>query len=718
MVRFNVALLLLGTLSASSWAYTPFNPDQLICIGIRDTKPADSNGKCDPGYHTTPMKESEFLSTCFDKGGTWKSSPECGSQSSAPKKYKYSDRKSQQDSYNKRQASLSSPTASPSPAPNASSEGSDTSLVGASEAKGVGPDSENALDQASINAGKASKNERAQIQKDYKAKEKAVVDQQKKLEASRDARKAERKTLNDEKDNKRLLDKEGETNSGVADRQQQLDGDIGVREGKLQAAKDQVDEDRKALRAARKAERKARKDNDAAGGVDDIKKEHDGAYGGNYGGEDVATSQAISMTSTQVSTSTDAVAGQKVQMAAQDREASLRQQGSMNTNLEQINAARRETAEDAKKALNTGGILDMALGAFQAFRAEEHFRSMSNVTETASAAKDELSYDLSKNKTEIETKSNLKIGELDGKISAANKAYKDCGQDNKCLMDNKSVIDKLEDEKTKVLAKKETDLKAEDDNYNARMSNVSKNKREENKSQTNAGVAQGVAAGGMIMQGVQKFQQAAAINAIEAQMAGNAQQYGFAMGGGITQGGGQDGVNALSPIQSAVTTEEEGKKDDLAQNSNINPNDPNLVPEGPPAGAFIESKDQGGGGGGGAGPGMAGGTSADKSAMEAGAQGPVAVTKAGSYAPVAGGAGYKSRNAGGAGKAGVDTGFADLLKKFLPGAEPEKKKGPGELQFGDRSPASNQTAVIGRNKNIFEEISKRYQKKSAEGSVF
>jgi hypothetical protein len=104
--------------------------------------------------------------------------------------------------------------------------------------------------------------------------------------------------------------------------------------------------------------------------------------------------------------------------------------------------------------------------------------------------------------------------------------------------------------------------------------------------------------------------------------------------------------------------------------------------------------------------------------MEAGPQGPAAVTKAGSYAAVAGGGGYKSRNAGGSGKTGVDTGFADLLKKFLPGAETEKKKAPGELQFGDRSPASSQTAVIGRNKNIFEEISKRYQKKSAEGSVF
>jgi hypothetical protein len=404
-------------------------------------------------------------------------------------------------------------------------------------------------------------------------------------------------------------------------------------------------------------------------------------------------------------------------MAAQDREASLRQQGSMNTNLEQVNAARRETAEDAKKALNTGGILDMALGAFQAFRAEEHFRSMSNVTETASAAKDELTYDLSTNKAQIETKANLKVGELDGKITEAqNKVC--AATDATCAVEKQGLIQKLEDEKKAVVTKKETDLKAEDDYYDARMSNVSKNKREENKSQTNAGVATSVAAAGMMVQGIQKFQQAAAINAIEAQMGGNPHQYGFAMGGGITQGGAQDGLNNLSPVQSAVTTEGEDKKEDLAQNSNINPNDPNLVPDGPAAAPFLNQAPDAGGGGGGGGPGMAGGTSADKAAMEAGAQGPAAALKAGTYAAVAGGGGYKAKNSGGVGKAGVDTAFSDLLKKFLPGAEPEKKKGPGELQFGDRSPASSQTAVIGRNKNIFEEISKRYQKKSAEGSVF
>ena len=380
-------------------------------------------------------------------------------------------------------------------------------------------------------------------------------------------------------------------------------------------------------------------------------------YGGKYGGASVSTSQAINMAATQVSGAAEAVGGQKVQMAAQDREAALRQQGAMSTNLEQVNAARHDVADEAKKSLKAGGFIDMAMGLYQGFRAGQHLKSVKEVEGAASQAE-----------VEINTR-----------------------------MSEKSLTE------ADALAKKE---------------NVQNNLAGESKAQSDAAIAQGMAAAAMAYKGVTKFQQAAAISAIEAQNNANAHQFGFAMGGGITQGGGQDGVNSLSPVQSAVTTEEEGKKEDLAQNSNINPNDPNLVPDGPPAGAFVESKDQGGGGGGGGGPGMAGGTSADKSAMEAGAQGPAANTKAGSYAAVAGSGGYKSKNGGGAGKAGVDTGFADLLKKFLPGSEPEKKKGPGELQFGDRSPASSQTAVIGRNKNIFEEISKRYQKKSAEGSVF
>ena len=64
--------------------------------------------------------------------------------------------------------------------------------------------------------------------------------------------------------------------------------------------------------------------------------------------------------------------------------------------------------------------------------------------------------------------------------------------------------------------------------------------------------------------------------------------------------------------------------------------------------------------------------------------------------------------------------FADLLKKLLPGGDEAKKKDAGAdgIAMGDRAPASDQAAVIGRNKNIFDEIHKRYQLKAQQKAVF
>jgi hypothetical protein len=372
-------------------------------------------------------------------------------------------------------------------------------------------------------------------------------------------------------------------------------------------------------------------------------------YGGKYGGASVNTSIAIEAASQQASGAMTTLGANKVQKSAQDREASLRQQPVSNLNIEDVNAARKETANDAKTALTVSGLLEMGLGVYQGIRAFQHVKSKEEVEETADKAR-------------------------------------------RNTVEGKGDAQEIEN-------------------------NIKNNLAGEKLAQDEAFARTGAASIGFLTKGIAKLSEAKTIEAIEAQ-AGPGKQYGITLGSGVLQGEGSDGVNTLTPIQAAVTTEEEQKKEELAQNAPINPTDPNMIPGGPAAAPFEYQNPSTSGAGAGGGPGMAGGTSADRSAMEAGAQGPAAVTKAGSYAAVAGGGGYKAKNAGGAGKAGVDTAFADLLKKFLPGAEPEKKKSAGELQFGDRSPASSQTAVIGRNKNIFEEISKRYQKKSAEGSVF
>jgi hypothetical protein len=125
------------------------------------------------------------------------------------------------------------------------------------------------------------------------------------------------------------------------------------------------------------------------------------------------------------------------------------------------------------------------------------------------------------------------------------------------------------------------------------------------------------------------------------------------------------------------------------------------------------------GGSGGGGAGSAGGTSRaqdESSGNPAQTRDP----KAGTYAASEGGGKYASRGASSSNGPGVkvDSAFADLLKKFLPGSDDKKDKPMLDPNANrDRSPASNQAAVIGRNKNIFDEIHKRYQKKNAEGAV-
>lgn len=164
-------------------------------------------------------------------------------------------------------------------------------------------------------------------------------------------------------------------------------------------------------------------------------------------------------------------------------------------------------------------------------------------------------------------------------------------------------------------------------------------------------------------------------------------------------------------------------------NPSIDPGTPQFNPGGdgngglgaPPAGGFTPGLPGGAGGppSGLAGSGATGNTSAAK---DDGATPPGAKPKAdavGSYSAGDGSGSSFSRSQNGAGGGvGMDTGFADLLKKLLPGEEGDKGKQNGAVAFNpDRTPASDQAAVIGRNKNIFEEIHKRYEKKNTEGAI-
>jgi len=152
-------------------------------------------------------------------------------------------------------------------------------------------------------------------------------------------------------------------------------------------------------------------------------------------------------------------------------------------------------------------------------------------------------------------------------------------------------------------------------------------------------------------------------------------------------------------------------------NQEINPGALNPDAGGPAPAAFVAATPAADAGMGGAGaPGSVSGTSAakdDAAKADAMAGKPQA---GGNYGNDGSGSKF-SRSAPSAG-VGVDPNFADMLKKFLPGGDDDKKSDLAKnLSLGDRSPASDQAAVMGRNQNIFDEIHKRYQKKNTEGAV-
>ncbi len=136
-------------------------------------------------------------------------------------------------------------------------------------------------------------------------------------------------------------------------------------------------------------------------------------------------------------------------------------------------------------------------------------------------------------------------------------------------------------------------------------------------------------------------------------------------------------------------------------------------------GGHLGDAPAGSNGGGGGGVGSPGNSSAAK---DDGSQKPDAnaltAKGAGQYGAGDGNSPRFSRNSGGGAGVAVDPNFADLLKKFLPGEE-EKKKDTDALAFdGDRAIAGEGAAtVLGRNTNIFKEISKAYGKKNREGAV-
>lgn len=434
-------------------------------------------------------------------------------------------------------------------------------------------------------------------------------------------------------------------------------------------------DERIANRQARQDERQAKKDvkaarNVSANDVGAIQEDNDANNKdcGIYGGASCKTTQAINMgamLTEQAGTIAGALHVSNAGTKANDKVMNM----GMNATTSDYADAQIAAAKAAKRTEATMMTTDATIGAMQVYRMAKHGASSGKIAATAGAARFQLQQELAA-----------------------------CGTDTACAAD-----------------------------VQRRQKNVSNNQGIESKRQKEMNEAQMMAVmmtAGNVAKHAQGMMAAnAAMKTLEAQKQNvtDAPQFRFDPGGVVQNN--YDPTLQDPQVETGAIVDQETFDDQFAggEDPGINPGFDGGLPGGPAPGGFDKDNNYGKGPGSGSsgGVGSAAGTSAAKDTMGAEGSGPSGKASGGAYAEGGSGSGGKfGRNGAGGAGVGVDSAFADLLKKFLPGDD-EKKDSLAELNMGDedRSPASDKAAVIGRNKNIFEEVHKRYQKKGAEGAV-
>jgi hypothetical protein len=422
--------------------------------------------------------------------------------------------------------------------------------------------------------------------------------------------------------------------------------------------------------------------------TDSIVEKNTVGYGGQYGGAKVATTESINDGVKTLST----IASQVMTNSASSQNGAVvsrvQNQGSAATQ-KAINNGQADMLENTAKTNSTLGISQVVMSAIQAQRIMAHKNSIKNVDLSNTNALTQAS----EANTAVQEDYKIKVAQC----KAMNPIYAD-----KCM------------------AEQDQRLALQKELYATQLDNAKTNQSEEIKAQKAQMEKQMIASATTAAQAALAMKQAASLkaaaNALRNQaVADTAGQFSF--NPGAVNNNPTPETSAIKSDPSTVFADE-GTPNDTTGNDDagLNPNVAEAGPGGPAAPAFV-AQDLKPGSANGGGLASAGGTSP----ANAGAAGPEtsALTKAstGSYSQGEGAGGAKySRGSGSGAAVGVDSGFADLLKKFLPGGEEEKK--PDEaFSVEDRSPASDQAAVLGRNQNIFDAIHKRYQKKHTEGAV-
>lgn len=415
----------------------------------------------------------------------------------------------------------------------------------------------------------------------------------------------------------------------------------------------------------------------------------DGNFGGRYGGANTQVTEMVVNKGGEMIRST---AEQMLAKSSNDRNiregAALAAKGMTASQADAMTASAKMALNSAK-ALGKQANTTSLVGYAQLVRGAQHFYSKKKVEGAAKVGQEEADYN--------ENLANTKLSQAE-------------------------ALEKTQDpaslERALVL-RKEAGKLAADANY--WRQNIEQNEAGEKNAQ-NMAAAQQALVGYQTMQRAQQLRNekaTAEMLAMQAQAAaGNGGGFTFNPGSGPQPNTPGDNPNGDPNNNGQVTNVDTGEQGIAADGDLMNPGINDGGFEAPQAGQFVAGK-QDGGGGGGSGGGMGGtsGTSAAKDDGKGGGEAPGKNQAGGAFASGDGGGSGSRFSRPGGGGSGADSNWLEMMKKFLPGGDEVAKHEEERVDLTDRSLASDQPSVLGRNKNIFEEISKKYQKKNNEGAI-
>lgn len=431
-----------------------------------------------------------------------------------------------------------------------------------------------------------------------------------------------------------------------------------ARQNERQGLRDERKAQRKYDRAEARNSKEVAKDNELL----EIGKKNTAGYGGQYGAADVATTQGLNMAGQMLAQTMEQGLTSVVNNKNTAVQMALSSKGTTATVADTMKA-QVEAMKNGAKSIGTMQTTTEAKAVGEAYLAARHLRSQRKVDQAAA-----------RNAQEVQLLRNTANG-------------------------NTYALEEA----------------------NAREYYAGINSKEEKKAQRRAAAEQMMVVANTSLKAAQL--RAEKKNALAAAQAMNDyatatsnQGYTFTPGGSNNNGGG-DTPNNNPDNPGGITSTDNGEQGITPSDDLFNPNmgDGGLG-DGPAPGQFIAGDpNKGGAGGGGPGNLAAGSTSAAKDDSKGESVTPGKNQAGGSFAANEEGSGSRfSRGGGGGGDA--DSSWLEMMKKFLPGGD-EVAKLEDRVDLSDRSIASDQPSVLGRNKNIFEEISKKYQKKSVEGAV-